>query len=164
MASTPHPDESVEAEAVKVLNELKAGKISIGDILGPLYVKGSDMPNPTINIPPGNKQQPFTAPSVPLAPMSDPNVASCVSHVGPSLAERPNPTPKEKYDLVVIGAGVAGLLSVICAKALGKKAASKGAAVAVADQKDRHRSLSHRESQPNPTSPSRRRRRRVRVL
>ena len=121
--NTAHPDAYVEAEAVRVLNQLKAGKISIGDVLGPLYASGRDMPNPTLSIPQGNKQQPFIAPSVPLAPLSDPNVASCISHVGPSTAERPNPTPKEKYDLVVIGAGVAGLLSVICAKALGKKAA-----------------------------------------
>ena len=32
-----HPDAGVEAEAVQKLNDLKAGKITIGDILGPLY-------------------------------------------------------------------------------------------------------------------------------
>lgn len=55
-----HPEASVEAAAVQVLNDLKAGKITIGDILGPLYVNGKDM-NPVIDIPPGNKQEPWVA-------------------------------------------------------------------------------------------------------
>ena len=76
--------------------------------------------NPSMNIPPGNKSTPFTAAAVDMSPQDEFNV-SAVSHVGPK--DRPNPTPKERYDLVVVGAGVAGLLSVICAKALGKKAA-----------------------------------------
>ena len=63
---------------------------------------------------------PFTAAAVDMQDTCEFNV-SAVSHVGPR--DRPNPTPKERYDLVVVGAGVAGLLSVICAKALGKKAA-----------------------------------------
>ena len=111
MSNVAHPDASVEAKAISVLNDIKQGKMSIGDILGPLYVSGVDMPNPSMTIPAGNKQQPFTAPAVPLGPLTDPNVVSCISHVGPH-GERPNPTPKEKYDLVVVGAGVAGLLSV----------------------------------------------------
>jgi hypothetical protein len=45
-----------------------------------------------------------------MGPASDPNVASAILEVGPSREVRPNPTPKDKYDLVVIGAGVAGLL------------------------------------------------------
>ena len=122
MSTAAHPDASVEAKAISVLNDIKQGKTSIGDVLGPLYVSGVNMPNPSMTIPAGNKQQPFTAPAVPLGPLTDPNVVSCISHVGPH-GERPNPTPKEKYDLVVVGAGVAGLLSVICAKALGKRAA-----------------------------------------
>lgn len=36
-ADVSHPDAGVEAEAVQKLNDLKAGKITIGDILGPLY-------------------------------------------------------------------------------------------------------------------------------
>jgi len=79
--------------------------------------------NPIIAIPEGNKQQPVTAAAVPMEPASDPNVTSAILHVGPPASARPNPPPKDDYDLVVIGAGVAGLLSVICAKALGKRAA-----------------------------------------
>jgi threonine dehydrogenase-like Zn-dependent dehydrogenase len=48
--------------------------------------------------------------SVPMGPSDDPHVISTVAHVGPSPAQRTNPTPKADYDLVVIGAGVAGLL------------------------------------------------------
>jgi len=49
-----------------------------------------------------------------MGPASDPNVASAILEVGPSREVRPNPTPKAKYDLVVIGAGVAGLLRCEC--------------------------------------------------
>lgn len=49
-----NPDESVEAAAVEVLNDLRAGKISIGDLLGPLYVSGKDL-NATMFAPPGNE-------------------------------------------------------------------------------------------------------------
>lgn len=45
-----------------------------------------------------------------MGPADDPEVLATVLHVGPPLSVRPNPVPKEKYDLVVIGAGVAGLL------------------------------------------------------
>jgi hypothetical protein len=59
--SSTQTDMSVEAEAARVLNDLKAGKISIGDILGPLYVSGKDM-NPQIVIPKGTQDQPGVAP------------------------------------------------------------------------------------------------------
>jgi hypothetical protein len=108
--TTSHPESSVEADAVQILNDLKGGKISIGDILGPLYVNGKDDMNPTINIPPGDKKTPVVAAAAPMGPASDPNVASAVLEVGPPRSHRPNPVPKAKYDLVVIGAGVAGLL------------------------------------------------------
>jgi pyruvate/2-oxoglutarate dehydrogenase complex dihydrolipoamide dehydrogenase (E3) component len=47
--------------------------------------------------------------------------ATLVSHVYPT--DYLNPSPSDEYDLVVIGAGVAGLLSVITAKWLGKRCA-----------------------------------------
>ena len=79
--------------------------------------------NPALDIPAGSKQEPFVAAAVPMEPASDPHVVSAILHVGPPRDHRPNPTPKpEGYDLCVVGAGVAGLLSVICAKALGKRA------------------------------------------
>ena len=55
-----------------------------------------------------------------MEPATCEHCISAISHVGPH-ATRPNPTPADKYDLVVIGAGVAGLLSVIVGKSLGKK-------------------------------------------
>ena len=50
-----------------------------------------------------------------MGPADCEHVVSAVSHVGPH-GVRANPEPADKYDLVVIGAGVAGLLSVIVAK------------------------------------------------
>lgn len=114
-----HPEVSVEDAAIQKLADFKDGKITIGDLMGPLYVNTAEM-NPIINIPPGTKSLPFVAPAVDMSPLDEFNTAA-VGHVGPR--DRPNPTPKERYDLVVIGAGVAGLLSVIQAKRLGKKAA-----------------------------------------
>ena len=55
-----------------------------------------------------------------MEPATCEHCISAISHVGPH-ATRPNPEPADKYDLVVIGAGVAGLLSVIVGKSLGKK-------------------------------------------
>lgn len=48
-----------------------------------------------------------------MGPAEDPHVISSIGHVGPSPEQRQNPVPKEDYDLVVIGAGVAGLLRFI---------------------------------------------------
>ena len=48
--------------------------------------------------------------SVPMGPQSDPIVVETINHVGPPPSVRQNPKPKASYDLVVIGAGVAGLL------------------------------------------------------
>jgi len=120
MSDLMNSESSVEADALQKLNDLKAGKITIGDIMGPLYVNTVEM-NPVINIPPGQKSQPFVAANVDYGPAECEYNISAEAYVGPK--DRQNPVPKERYDLVVIGAGVAGLLSVICAKALGKKAA-----------------------------------------
>ena len=81
--------------------------------MGPLYVNQKEMNPTTMMPPPGNKTQPFTAKAVDFSPMDEHNTLSA-SYTGPK--DRPNPAPKDKYDLVVIGAGVAGLLSVISAK------------------------------------------------
>lgn len=59
--SSTQTDVSVEAEAAHVLNDLKAGKISIGELMGPLYACGKDM-NPQISIPRGGQDQPMVAP------------------------------------------------------------------------------------------------------
>ena len=52
-----------------------------------------------------------------MEPKEDPIVQATVKEVGP----RHFPQLQEKYDLVAIGAGVAGLLTVIVGKSLGKK-------------------------------------------
>lgn len=60
--SCTQTDVSVEAQAAHILNDLKEGKISIGEILGPLYATGGKEMNPKIVIPKGGQDQPFVAP------------------------------------------------------------------------------------------------------
>ena len=81
---------------------------------GPLY--GKDELSPQFSIPPGSKDAPSSAPEAAVFPMDDHNT-TLVSNVHPE--DYVNPEPLESYDLVVIGAGVAGLLSVIMTHGLG---------------------------------------------
>ena len=48
-----HGDESIEEKSAYLLEELKSGRITMSDLMGPLY----GVPNltPSINIPPGPK-------------------------------------------------------------------------------------------------------------
>ena len=104
-------------DAQSVLDALARGDPdAINDSLGRLYNKGK---SPEINIPRGGTSPAVVAPEYAMGPADCEHVVSAVAHVGPKAHF---PKLKEKYDLVVIGAGVAGLLSVIVAKSLGKKA------------------------------------------
>ena len=108
---------ALEAEAAKLLAALDAGTTSVDDVLGRLYGQAA---SPNAEIPraaPGTTIA--TAPEYALGPSSDPVVQDTINYVGP---KDHFPALEPKYDLVVIGAGVAGLLSVITAKALGKRA------------------------------------------
>eukprot|EP01065_Artemidia_motanka_P037844 TRINITY_DN46749_c0_g1_i1.p1 TRINITY_DN46749_c0_g1~~TRINITY_DN46749_c0_g1_i1.p1 ORF type:complete len:611 (+),score=199.79 TRINITY_DN46749_c0_g1_i1:65-1834(+) len=109
---------SSEGAALEVLADLRSGKMAISDILGPLYPTVPTA-SPTIQIPPGDKRKPSVAPHCPVAPMDDVN-QQLVRDCGPH-GIRKNPEPQPDYDLCVIGAGVAGLLSSIMSKALGKR-------------------------------------------
>jgi len=115
MATSSVPQESIEAQAYHVLEQLKEGKMTISDLLGPLY--GTRELNPLIPVRRGDKSIPCTAPEAHVEPQDEHNI-KLVSNVHPP--DYVNPEPLEKYDIVVIGAGVAGLLSVIIAKGLGK--------------------------------------------
>jgi len=114
-----HADMGSEAAALDVLKDLQSGKMNLGDILGPLY-PAHDVASPDIRIPPGNKKEARVAPSCAVGPDDAAN-RRLVSSVGPH-GTRQNPQPAdEPYDILVIGAGVAGLLSSIMSKALGKR-------------------------------------------
>mmetsp|Transcript_1892 Transcript_1892/g.5595 ORF Transcript_1892/g.5595 Transcript_1892/m.5595 type:complete len:578 (+) Transcript_1892:1243-2976(+) len=104
------------AEAQKIVAALDAGATNINDVLGRLYNKAS---SPDVKIPRGGAAPAVTAPEYAMAPADCEHVVSAIAHVGPKSHF---PDLRAKYDLVVIGAGVAGLLSVIVAKSLGKKA------------------------------------------
>ncbi|CAM9923192.1 unnamed protein product [Ectocarpus sp. 4 AP-2014] len=114
----PQSDGSVDAQALEIIAELKAGTKTIADLLGPLT--GTKDMTPAINIKPGSKDPVPAAPQAEFLPKDDYNV-KLVSNVGPT--DYINPEPLEKYDLVVIGSGAAGLLSVIIANGLGKTCA-----------------------------------------
>eukprot|EP00639_Heterosigma_akashiwo_P003670 CAMPEP_0194570074 /NCGR_PEP_ID=MMETSP0292-20121207/7533_1 /TAXON_ID=39354 /ORGANISM="Heterosigma akashiwo, Strain CCMP2393" /LENGTH=588 /DNA_ID=CAMNT_0039420447 /DNA_START=28 /DNA_END=1794 /DNA_ORIENTATION=+ len=118
MASLMHPEDSVEAEALQILEQLKNGTKTIADLLGPLY--GTRELTTEIKMRPGTKDPAPSAPHAEVFPMDEHNT-KLVNNVHPT--DYQNPEPLEKYDLVVLGAGVSGLLSVIMGSALGKKCA-----------------------------------------
>jgi len=117
-AQVAHLEEGVEAEALQLLEEIRNGTKKIADLLGPLY--GTRELLSEVKLRPGTKDERPAASEVSVAPMDEHNT-KLVNNVHPPDYE--NPDPLEKYDLVVIGAGVTGLLSVIMGKALGKKCA-----------------------------------------
>ena len=136
MAEVVHRGAS-EADAGRILQDIKDGKVTINDLLGSLYNKGE---SPSINIPRGRARRhlaPRHRPSrdsrlaaqnegaddrarYAMEPATCEHRISAISHVGRSDAAEPSRA--DKHDLVVIGAGVVGLLSVIVGKSLGRSA------------------------------------------
>jgi len=112
-------EESVEGAAVGLLAKLHSGEISVSDLMGPLY--GTPGLTPEIVIPRGDKAPAASAPNAEFLPASSEHNQTLVEHVHPH--DYVNPTPETEYDLVVIGAGVSGLLSVIVGAWLGKSCA-----------------------------------------
>jgi pyruvate/2-oxoglutarate dehydrogenase complex dihydrolipoamide dehydrogenase (E3) component len=110
--------ESVEERAIGLLEQLRRGDITVADLMGPL----SGIPDLTAHIPAfqGGKVAIPTAPAAKFLPADEHNQL-LENNVRP--ANYINPEPDEAYDLVVIGAGVAGLITVIVAAWLGKKCA-----------------------------------------
>ena len=113
-----NPDTTSEQAAASIVSDIIAGRRTIGDILGPIHGGSNTIGlNPDIKVPRGDTKEACVAPPADVSPMDESN-KKLVSSCGPK--DRVNPTPQE-YDLVVVGAGVAGLLSSIMSKALGKK-------------------------------------------
>lgn len=106
-----------DAQALELLEQYYDGKITIDDLMGPL----TSAPHLTAVFPPPPPNTScLAAPEAELYPMDEHN-KTLLSYVHPPNFG--NPLPSNPYDVVVIGAGVAGLLSVITAKWLGKRAA-----------------------------------------
>lgn len=110
--------EDVEGRSLYLLEELKAGRITVADLMGPV----AHLPNLSaeITIPPGDKSLFPAAPNAEFLPKDESNKL-LDEHVHPH--DYVNPTPPEDYDMVVIGAGVAGLISSIMGAWLGKRVA-----------------------------------------
>lgn len=104
-------ENNMEDVAIGLLNDLKSGKIKVADLIGPLYQE-PDL-TPTIEIPAGTVNRVAAAPSFEFEPHDEHN-EELVRNVHPPNYD--NPSTNTTYDLVVIGAGVSGLLSVITAK------------------------------------------------
>lgn len=110
--------ETVEARSAFLLEELKSGRISVADLMGPI----GNLANlsPDLYIPPGDKSVFPSAPNSEFYPKDSNNVL-LEEHVHPH--DYNNPAPSDHYDLVVIGAGVSGLISSIMGAWLGKRVA-----------------------------------------
>jgi hypothetical protein len=118
-----------EADALAVLQQLKNGDVTVADLLGPLYGARKGMTSGLPNYSKSSRsssssvklsEQPRAADEAEATPSDQYNTA-LISNVHPPSYS--NPKPFDEYDLVVVGAGVAGLLSVIMASALGAKCA-----------------------------------------
>eukprot|EP00040_Diaphanoeca_grandis_P039603 m.259558 g.259558 ORF g.259558 m.259558 type:complete len:600 (-) comp38260_c0_seq1:127-1926(-) len=112
---------SLEEQSQALLSAYLNGSVTIEDLMGPLTAAKTVEPvNSTMTIRPGGHAVVPVAPSVDVLPADEHNV-KLVANVHPP--DYVNAQPADHYDLVVIGAGVAGLLSVIMGKALGKRCA-----------------------------------------
>eukprot|EP00439_Symbiodinium_sp_Y106_P078778 s1683_g17.t1 len=87
------------------------------DMLGPLvgHQRFADLP------PPGKARGGRLEHEYGAEPRDDPSVQRLVANVDPAM--RANPQPQPCYDLVVLGAGVAGLISCIVGRQMGRKIA-----------------------------------------
>jgi pyruvate/2-oxoglutarate dehydrogenase complex dihydrolipoamide dehydrogenase (E3) component len=112
-------DESIEEKSYHLLEKLKNGEITVSDLMGPLFCTPDQTPE--INIPEGTKELYPTAPESEFLPKDEHNIL-LDSHVHPKDYINPE-VDKTPYDLVAIGGGVSGLISVIIGKWLGKKCA-----------------------------------------
>mmetsp|Transcript_30134 Transcript_30134/g.90278 ORF Transcript_30134/g.90278 Transcript_30134/m.90278 type:complete len:585 (-) Transcript_30134:63-1817(-) len=108
-----------EAEAAELLKLYDKGMIGTAELMGPLTAATARV-NPAVPRAARGKVAPTTAAAAAVEPDDEPN-RTLVQHVHPD--DYQNASPANEYDLVVVGAGVAGLLSVIIAKALGKRCA-----------------------------------------
>ena len=106
---------SIEEKSSHLLCQLKSGEITISDLMGPLY--GQTNLTPAIIIPPGSKELSLSAEDSAFLPTECKHNILLQSHIHPH--DYQNPVKEDAYDLVVIGAGVSGLISVIIGAWLG---------------------------------------------
>jgi len=112
--------ESVEDRAAELFAQLGTGELTVSDLMGPLF--GQPGLTPKLVIPRGEKAPPLCTPSADFLPETSVHNQVLREHVHPDGFVNA-PTPDVEYDLVVIGAGVSGLLSVIVGSWLGKSCA-----------------------------------------
>ncbi len=111
--------ETAEDKSLQLLDDLLNKRISVADLMGP--IGGLPDLSPNASIPPGNKSEPLSAHTADFLPQDDAFNSELVSQIHPT--DYVNPTPSDDYDMVVIGAGAAGLISSIMGHWLGKRVA-----------------------------------------
>jgi len=112
--------EGTEAAALKIVAAIQRGEMSIADVMGPLTLDtGIETVNSRVPLRDRGKAEPVTAPAEEATESLKHN-EELIAGVHPKDYVNPE-QGEEEYDLVAIGAGVAGLLSVIMGNALGKK-------------------------------------------
>lgn len=116
-----HAEDDAEAAAGHIFAKLQAGEITVSDLMGPLF--GTPNLTPALVIPRGDKAPGNAAPNAEFLPATSVHNQELVEHVHPHDYVNPTPEAGYEYDLVVIGAGVSGLLSVIVGAWLGKSCA-----------------------------------------
>lgn len=116
---------AVEERSQHLLDQLLRGEVTVADLMGPLSGRRGLTPTAHYSLlPEGDKSRRPTAEDSPFLPDDDESNKLLQSHVHP--VDYVNPIPslgEDEYDLVVIGAGVSGLISVIIGAWLGKKCA-----------------------------------------
>ena len=108
---------SVEEMSIHLLQKLKNGEITVSDLMGPLF--GQANLTPEIVIPPGSKALFPAAEDSDFLPIDCEHNILLKEHIHPHDYQNPM-SDDDAYDLVVIGAGVSGLISVIIGAWLGE--------------------------------------------
>jgi thioredoxin reductase len=125
--SSSEEEHNVEAQALFLLGQLQSGAISVADLMGPLFGPNTSSLTPEIAVTPGDRTYLPVAPPAEFLPRDDAANILLEEHVHPPGYINPIPNCDDSrapyYDLVVIGAGVSGLISVIIGAWLGKKCA-----------------------------------------
>ncbi len=111
--------ETSDEKAVILVEKFLKGEITSDQLMGPLF--GVSNLTSEVQLPAGSMVHPSSAPDHPFLPSNSANNIELMHNIHPH--DYQNPDPSNDYDIVVIGAGVAGLISVIIGSWLGKKCA-----------------------------------------
>lgn len=114
-------DEIVESRAAALFEKLKSGEITVSDLMGPLF--GDQNLSSNLSMPAGEKNPVQVAPTAEVLPHDNEYNRTLIENIFPLEYSNPAAAALEEYDLVAIGGGVGGLITVIIGAWLGKSCA-----------------------------------------